>query len=152
MLALLATVAVAATLATPPAERPAPTQFDWPALGTITTPFAAGGHPGIDIGILRSSTIRAAAPGRVRLVGEHAGFEGYGKIVLVDVGGGYETLYAHLARASVRPGEEVDADQPLGIAGCTGWCTGTHLHFEVRLRGRAVNPLRFPFRESRSAS
>jgi murein DD-endopeptidase MepM/ murein hydrolase activator NlpD len=146
VLALLATVAVAATFATPPAERPAPTHWDWPAKGTITTPFVAGGHPGIDIGILRSLTIRAAAPGRVRLVGEQTGYEGYGKIVLVDVGGDYQTLYAHLSRIGVRPGEEVDADQKLGVAGCTGWCTGTHLHFEVRLRGQAVSPMRFPFR------
>jgi murein DD-endopeptidase MepM/ murein hydrolase activator NlpD len=146
VLALLATVAVAATFATPPAERPAPTHWDWPAKGTITTPFVAAGHPGIDIGILRSLTIRAAAPGRVRLVGEQTGYEGYGKIVLVDVGGDYQTLYAHLSRIGVRPGEEVDADQKLGVAGCTGWCTGTHLHFEVRLRGQAVSPMRFPFR------
>jgi murein DD-endopeptidase MepM/ murein hydrolase activator NlpD len=146
VLALLATVAVAATFATPPAERPAPTHWDWPAKGTITTPFVAGGHPGIDIGILRSLTIRAAAPGRVRLVGEQTGYEGYGKIVLVDVGGDYQTLYAHLSRIGVRPGEEVDADQKLGVAGCTGWCTGTHLHFEVRLREQAVSPMRFPFR------
>jgi murein DD-endopeptidase MepM/ murein hydrolase activator NlpD len=144
--ALLATVAAAAALAVPPADRPAPTHWDWPARGTITTPFGVGGHPGIDIGILRSLAIRAAAPGRVRLVGEHQGFEGYGRIVLVDVGGGYQTLYAHLSHASVRPGEEVAADQQLGIAGCTGWCTGTHLHFEVRLRGAAVDPMRIPFR------
>ena len=146
MLALLATVTVAAAFVTPPAERPAPTHWDWPAQGTITTPFAVGGHPGIDIGILRSLTIRAAAPGRVRLVGDQTGFEGYGKIVLVDVGGGYQTLYAHLSRIGVRAGGELDAGQKLGVAGCTGWCTGTHLHFEVRLRGQAVSPMRFPFR------
>jgi len=146
VLALLATVAAAAALATPPAQRPAPTHWDWPAQGTITTPFGVGGHPGIDIGILRSLTITAAAPGRVRLVGEHAGFEGYGKMVLVDVGAGYQTLYAHLSRIGVRTNQEVAAGEKLGIAGCTGWCTGTHLHFEVRLRGQAVSPMRFPFR------
>lgn len=146
MLALLATVAAAAAFATPPAERPAPTHWDWPAQGTITTPFAVGGHPGIDIGILRSLSIRAAAPGRVRLVGDQVGFEGYGKIVLVDVGGGYQTLYAHLSHIGVHPGQLVEAEDKLGIAGCTGWCTGTHLHFEVRLHGVAVNPMRFPFR------
>jgi murein DD-endopeptidase MepM/ murein hydrolase activator NlpD len=145
VLALLATVAAAAALATPPAERPAPTHWDWPARGTITTPFGAGGHPGIDIGILRSLTITAAAPGRVRLVGEHVGYEGYGKLVLVDVGAGYQTLYAHLSRIGVRTNQEVSAGEKLGIAGCTGWCTGTHLHFEVRLRGQAVSPMRFPF-------
>jgi murein DD-endopeptidase MepM/ murein hydrolase activator NlpD len=102
-----------------------------------------GGHPGIDIGILRSLTVRAAAAGRVRLVGEPRGYEGYGRIVLIDVGGGYSTLYAHLARYRVHPGEEVGAGDRIGVAGCTGWCTGTHLHFEVRLDGHAVNPMRF---------
>jgi murein DD-endopeptidase MepM/ murein hydrolase activator NlpD len=142
VLALLAMVAAAATFATPPAERPAPTHWDWPAQGTITTPFGVGGHPGIDIGILRSLRVRAAAPGRVRLVGEQTGYEGYGKIVLVDVGGGYQNLYAHLARIRVRSGQEVAVDQRLGTAGCTGWCTGTHLHFELRFHGRPVTPFR----------
>ena len=142
MLALL--LAFAVTTATPPAvPAAAPTHLDWPAQGTITTPFSSG-HPGIDIGILRSLTVRAAAPGRVKLVGEQTGYEGYGNIVLVDVGGGYEALYAHLSRFGVRAGERVWPDQPLGTAGCTGWCTGTHLHFELRLRGRAVSPFRIP--------
>jgi murein DD-endopeptidase MepM/ murein hydrolase activator NlpD len=143
VLALLAAIAVVSSHAFP-AHRAVPTHFAWPAQGTITTPFAVGGHAGIDIGILRSLTIRAAAPGRVELVGERTGYEGYGKIVLVDVGGGYQTLYAHLSRYRVRPGEEVAANQPLGVAGCTGWCTGTHLHFEVRLHGHAVDPMRIP--------
>ena len=146
VLALLATVAAAAALATPPAERPSPTHWDWPAHGTITTPFVVGGHAGIDIGILRSLDVRAAAPGRVRFVGEPAGFEGYGKLVLVDVGGRYQTLYAHLSRIAVRTGDEVAGGEKLGVAGCTGWCTGTHLHFEVRLHGQAIDPIRIPFR------
>jgi murein DD-endopeptidase MepM/ murein hydrolase activator NlpD len=120
-------------------------------VGVVALVAATSLFPGDYFAINTQQRTDAQKAAYVRLVGEHAGFEGYGKIVLVDVGGGYETLYAHLSRAGVRPGEEVDADQPLGIAGCTGWCTGTHLHFEVRLRGRAVNPLRFPFRESRSA-
>jgi murein DD-endopeptidase MepM/ murein hydrolase activator NlpD len=143
VLALLTAIAVATSHAFP-AHRAAPTHFAWPAQGTITTPFVPGGHPGIDIGILRSLTIRAAAPGRVRLVGVQRGYEGYGKIVLVDVGEGYQTLYAHLSRVRVRVGEEVGTRQPLGVAGCTGWCTGTHLHFEVRLGGLAVSPTRIP--------
>ena len=143
MLAFLLAFAVA-TAPVPSVPRPAPTALAWPAKGTITTPFVPGGHPGIDIGILRSLTVRAAAPGRVLLVGEPRGFEGYGRIVFVDVGGGYTALYAHLSRFRVRPGDEVTAREPIGVAGCTGWCTGTHLHFEVRFHGRAVNPMRFP--------
>jgi murein DD-endopeptidase MepM/ murein hydrolase activator NlpD len=146
VLALLAAIAAATTSAIHPVNRAAPAYFIWPAQGTITTPFVPGGHPGIDIGILRSLTIRAAAPGRVELVGEQRGYEGYGKIVLVDVGGGYATLYAHLAGFGVRTGEDVRAGERLGAAGCTGWCTGTHLHFEVRFHGRAVDPLAIPMR------
>lgn len=123
----------------------APSAFLWPAQGTITTPFIPGGHDGIDIGILRSLEVQAAARGRVTLVGEPPGFEGYGRIVLVNVGGGYSTLYAHLASFLVRPGQIVEPGQQLGVAGCTGSCFGTHLHFEVRLRGEAVNPQRIPF-------
>jgi murein DD-endopeptidase MepM/ murein hydrolase activator NlpD len=149
VLALLAAIAAATTSATHPAHPAAPRYFLWPAQGTITTPFVPGGHPGIDIGSLRSLTIRAAAPGRVELVGEPSGFEGYGKVVLVDVGGGYATLYAHLAGFGVRAREEVRVGQKLGVAGCTGWCTGTHLHFEVRLRGRAVDPFAIPMRAER---
>ncbi|HEX6491405.1 MAG TPA: M23 family metallopeptidase [Gaiellaceae bacterium] len=143
MLALLHALAVAAaalTMGGVPVE--APSHFVWPAQGTITTPFIPGGHPGIDIGILRSFTIRAAAAGVVTNVGEPVGFVGYGLIVKVNVGGGYSTLYAHLARYRVRAGERVEAGEPIGVAGCTGWCTGTHLHFEVRLDGRPVSPFR----------
>ena len=144
MLALLAAIAAATTSTIHTAHPTAPRYFLWPAQGTITTPFVVGGHPGIDIGILRSLTIRAAAAGRVELVGEPRGYEGYGKIVLVDVGGGYATLYAHLAGFGVRAGDEVRAGEKLGLAGCTGWCTGTHLHFELRRRGRAVDPSVIP--------
>jgi murein DD-endopeptidase MepM/ murein hydrolase activator NlpD len=144
VLGLLLALAVA-TAPVPSLSREAPATFVWPAQGTITTPFVPGGHPGIDVGMLRSLTIRAAASGRVVLVGEPRGYEGYGKIVLVDVGGGYRTLYAHLSRIGVRAGQEVEARQTLGVAGCTGFCTGTHLHFELRLRGSAVDPARIPF-------
>ena len=118
--------------------------LDWPAQGTLTTPFGfteGRYHPGLDIGILRSLTVRAAAPGHVRLVGTPTGFDGYGSVVLVDALGSFQMLYAHLASVGVRQGAWIGAGEPLGVAGCTGWCTGTHLHFELRTRGRAVDPL-----------
>lgn len=120
--------------------------FVWPASGAITRPFGyddMGFHPGIDIGTLRSLDVRAAAPGVVTAVGYTTGFEGYGNIVLVEIGSGLQTLYAHLSQPRATIGEHVVAGQLLGIAGCTGFCTGTHLHFEVRLHGTPVNPLRF---------
>jgi murein DD-endopeptidase MepM/ murein hydrolase activator NlpD len=139
---LLATLA----LSTAPLPSTAPAWSAWPAQGTVTSPFGDDGgrwHPGIDIGVLRSSAVRAAEPGRVVAVGERRGFEGYGNLVKVSFGNGWVALYAHLAGWRVRVGEQVAAGQRLGTAGCTGWCTGTHLHFELRHFGRPVDPLRF---------
>jgi murein DD-endopeptidase MepM/ murein hydrolase activator NlpD len=117
--------------------------LEWPANGTLTSPFgwdAGRAHAGLDIGILRSLDIRAAEQGVVTRVGTPRGFEGYGILVEVRISDRYSNLYAHLSRALVRPGEYVAQGQTLGIAGCTGWCTGTHLHFELRDRGRPVDP------------
>jgi murein DD-endopeptidase MepM/ murein hydrolase activator NlpD len=116
----------------------------WPAQGTVTSPFGWDGgrpHSGIDIGILRSLRVTAAAPGRVTAVGYQTGFEGYGNLVLVDLGRPFEALYAHLARATVRVGQRVATGDRIGIAGCTGSCTGTHLHFELRRGGTPIDPL-----------
>jgi murein DD-endopeptidase MepM/ murein hydrolase activator NlpD len=135
-------LALALTQARLPTASPSPDWSSWPAQGTITTPFS-GVHPGIDIGILRSLAVRAAQPGTVIAVGQPRGFEGYGNVVEIADGHGFTSLYAHLAGWRVRVGERVVQGQRLGTAGCTGWCTGTHLHFEMRLRGRPVDPLRF---------
>jgi murein DD-endopeptidase MepM/ murein hydrolase activator NlpD len=140
VLALL--LALAITHAPLPAASPSPDWSSWPAQGTITTPFG-GGHPGIDIGILRSLAIRAAQPGTVIAVGQPRGYEGYGNVVEIADGRGYTSLYAHLSGWRVRVGDQIAQGQRLGTAGCTGWCTGTHLHFEMRFRGQAVDPLRF---------
>lgn len=140
--------AVLALAVAPPAsahvDGPMQLGLEWPASGTVTTPFGwteGRHHPGIDIGSLDSLTVRAAAPGRVRAVGTPPGFDGYGNVVVVDVPGPFETLYAHLETATVREGALVAAGDRIGIAGCTGWCTGTHLHFELRSGGIPVDPL-----------
>lgn len=144
MLALLLALALArAPLVAQPAG---PAWSAWPATGTVTSPFgydAGRRHPGIDIGILRSLAVRSAERGRVVAVGERYGYEGYGNVVQVAVGDGYTALYAHLAGWRVRVGQMVEAGQRIGTAGCTGSCTGTHLHFELRLHGRPVDPMRF---------
>src|SRR5919201_4772813 len=103
----------------------------WPADGTITSPFGLDGarwHPGLDIGILRSLDVRAAAPGVVTSVGYVPGYEGYGAIVAVAHRDGYSTLYAHLSRPLAHIGQRVRQGELIGFAGCTGSCTGTHLH------------------------
>jgi murein DD-endopeptidase MepM/ murein hydrolase activator NlpD len=120
-----------------------PFALAWPADGTVTDGFGPRWgrmHLGVDIGILRSLDVRAAAAGTVTEVGYLAGFEGYGNVVLVDVGDGYSTLYAHLTSPSVTPGEWLDSGDAVGVAGCTGSCTGTHLHFELRQDGEPIDP------------
>jgi murein DD-endopeptidase MepM/ murein hydrolase activator NlpD len=117
----------------------------WPAQGTVTRGFGWDGtmsewHTGVDIGSLRSLDVVAAAPGVVEATGYSTGYEGYGKIVLVDLGGGLEALYGHLDSVAVDVGAVVVAGQHLGVAGCTGYCTGTHLHFELREDGVAIDP------------
>ena len=115
----------------------------WPANGTVTSPFGWDGgrrHAGLDIGILRSLDVTAAEAGVVTRVGTLSGYDGYGVIVEVQMNDRYSALYAHLARPLVARGDVVTSNQKLGVAGCTGWCTGTHLHFELRDRGRAVDP------------
>jgi murein DD-endopeptidase MepM/ murein hydrolase activator NlpD len=117
----------------------------WPASGTITRGFGYDAtmqefHTGIDIGSLRSLDVRAAGPGVVAATGYASGFEGYGNVVLVDMGSGIEALYAHLASVRVAVGDVVWPGELLGHAGCTGWCTGTHLHFELRDDGVAFDP------------
>ena len=117
--------------------------LEWPAAGLVTRGFGWDGaefHKGIDIGSLQSLEIWAAAPGVVESVGYAPGFEGYGNIVLVDIGFGFEVLYAHLSEVAVAPGDVVFTGRRLGQAGCTGYCSGTHLHFELREDGTAVDP------------
>ena len=117
--------------------------FVWPAQGTITTPFIPYGHAGIDIGMLKSLTVRAAVAGTVELVGYPVGYAGYGNVIVVRVNSTMETIYAHLASYSVKPGDVVTAGEAIGVAGCTGLCTGTHLHFEVRISGTPVDPMQW---------
>ena len=123
-----------------------PLALSWPADGTVTDGFGlrwGRQHSGIDIGILRAPGVRAAAAGTVTATGYLDGYEGYGNVVVVDVGEGFEVLYAHLATIGVRIGDWLDRDEALGIAGCTGSCTGTHLHLELREHGVAIDPAPF---------
>ena len=120
-----------------------PLTLSWPADGTVTDGFGPRWgrmHLGIDVGVLRSLDVRAAARGTVLAAGWLAGYEGYGNVVMVDVGRGYSLLYAHLSSAHVAPGQWLATGDPIGEAGCTGSCTGTHLHFELRLNDVPIDP------------
>ena len=124
----------------------APLELEWPAQGTVTDGFGyrwGRPHLGIDVGILSSLDVHAATSGTVTEVGWLTGYEGYGNVVTIDGGSGWGILYAHLDAASVVPGQWVAAGDPVGIAGCTGSCTGTHLHFELRRNGVPVDPAPF---------
>jgi murein DD-endopeptidase MepM/ murein hydrolase activator NlpD len=122
-------------------------QFAWPAQGTLTARFGeqrgAHRHEGIDIGMLRTLRLRSVASATVLTVGYAARYAGYGMVVVLDLPGPYSALYAHLSSVAVQPGDRVRKGQRLGLAGCTGSCSGTHLHFEVERGGVPVDPLRF---------
>ena len=102
-------------------------------------------HRGLDIKVYIGDTIRAAWTGKVRVV-RYEG-KGYGNYVVIRHNNGLETIYAHLSKHLVRENQTVRAGQPIGLGGNTGRSTGSHLHFETRLCGVALNPaLFFDFR------
>jgi murein DD-endopeptidase MepM/ murein hydrolase activator NlpD len=100
-------------------------------------------HGGIDIAVFGTARVRAALPGLVTAVGYLPSYSGYGNVVKIRHPGGLETMYAHLASMRVRVGKWVGAGELIGMAGCTGSCTGPHLHFELRVHGLRVDPLAF---------
>jgi murein DD-endopeptidase MepM/ murein hydrolase activator NlpD len=116
----------------------------WPLTtpGFITRNLSNGGsqHPGLDIATSLNAQIRAAGPGRVRAAGVD---DIYGQYVVVDHGSGVESVYGHASRLLVMVGEQIEPGQVIALAGSTGRSTGPHLHFEVRVGGRPVDPLRF---------
>lgn len=122
-------------------------RFIWPMRGPITSPFGYRYHPihryrarhtGIDISRPTGTPIVAADGGRVVSAGWQSG---YGKAVVIMHGKGLATLYAHMSRVSVGAGQTVSQGQRIGACGSTGYSTGPHLHFEVRVGGSPVNPL-----------
>jgi murein DD-endopeptidase MepM/ murein hydrolase activator NlpD len=120
--------------------------FSWPVTGTITSPFGwrsnpfGGGpefHQGLDIAAPMGTTVTAAAAGTVIMA---QWYGGYGNYVLIDHGGGYSTGYGHLSAIYVASGQSVQRGQAIGAVGSTGQSTGPHLHFEVRIAGKPVDP------------
>jgi murein DD-endopeptidase MepM/ murein hydrolase activator NlpD len=120
----------------------------WPVSGPISSPFGprclsngdCSFHPGVDIAVPSGTPIRAAASGTVIYAGW---MEGYGNFVIVDHGNHLATAYAHQSSIAVGNGTSVAQGQVLGYSGCTGYCFGPHLHFEVRVNGGAVDPMRY---------
>lgn len=113
----------------------------------ITSPFGArldplfgtvAGHPGIDINADTGTPIRAPADGTVVAAGW---IDGYGNCTIIDHGNGLATLYGHQSAVLVADGAPVTRGQTIGLVGSTGYSTGPHLHWEVRVLGKVVNPV-----------
>ena len=130
------------TLVAVPSGNPADVLMMSSGFGYRSDPFTGAGamHAGLDFRGPIGTPILAAAPGRVSFVGTKSG---YGNVVEVDHGQGIMTRYAHLSGFTSKVGAQVAAGQQIAKMGSTGRSTGSHLHFEVRLNGVAVNPRRF---------
>ena len=126
-----------------PSEKPVKTAAFTSGYGVRSDPFrgAAAMHAGIDLAGPAGTPIHATADGVVSEAGWNNG--GYGRLIKIDHGRGIETRYAHLSSMAVAPGQRVTRGQVIGRMGSTGRSTGSHLHYEVRIDGRAVNPIPF---------
>lgn len=118
--------------------------FLWPTRGVITSRFGwrryRRHHEGIDLASPRGTPIYATRDGVVSFSGWRGG---YGQVVYIDHVGGVTTIYGHASELFVAAGQRVKRGQMIARVGCTGVCTGSHLHFEVRVGGQALNPLQY---------
>ena len=121
----------------------------WPANGEVTSRYGYRRHPiygtrrfhaGIDIGAGSGASIRAATGGKVVVAGPTGS---YGNLVVIDHGDGFSTAYAHQSRVNVGEGQRVERGKVIGYVGSTGASTGAHLHFETRINGETVDPMRY---------
>ena len=126
-----------------PSEKPVRTAEFTSGYGTRTDPFRGGSarHQGIDLASPVGTPIYATADGVVSAAGWNTG--GYGNLIKIDHGRGIETRYGHLSAILVSPGQHVVRGQQIARMGSTGRSTGSHLHYEVRIDGNAVNPIPF---------
>ena len=149
---LAAKIQAAASRPSPPPSSGTPppssssSGFIWPVSGPVTSPFGSrclgngdcSSHPGIDIAVPAGTPISASASGTVIYAGW---LGGYGNLTIIEHGGGLATAYGHQSSIAVGNGTFVSQGQVIGYVGCTGYCFGDHLHFEVRVNGQPVDPL-----------
>jgi murein DD-endopeptidase MepM/ murein hydrolase activator NlpD len=120
-------------------------QLHWPVPGPISSGFGArhslgGGsdvHTGVDIGARVGTPVRAPATGIVIFAGWQ---NGYGRTIVLEHGHGVHSLYGHLSKLVVKRGQRVEQGATIGLTGNSGRSSGPHLHYEVRVNGRPVNP------------
>ena len=121
----------------------------WPIQGKITSQFGTRVHPvfktkithtGLDISAPKGTPIKAADPGEVLYTGW---MRGYGQVVIIDHGANLTTVYAHMSKIETSENAKVTRQTVIGRVGATGVATGNHLHFEVRVNGDAVNPMKY---------
>lgn len=121
----------------------------WPVRGPVNSEFGQRAspwsdvrefHSGIDIGAERGRPVKAPAPGQVLYAGSQAD---YGLTVILDHGHEIKSLYGHLQKILVTPGQKVERGQVIALSGNTGSTTGPHLHYEIAVRGKPVNPRRY---------
>jgi murein DD-endopeptidase MepM/ murein hydrolase activator NlpD len=120
----------------------------WPVDGPVVSGFGSRTingsyeyHPGIDIAVPEGTPIRAALDGTVSLQQSEAESGGYGNYTCLDHGGGLSTCYAHQSSFVATLGQSVSQGDIIGYTGCTGYCLGPHLHFEVRINGSVTDPM-----------
>jgi len=120
----------------------------WPVNGPVVSGFGPRTingsyefHPGIDIAVPEGTPIHAAAAGTVSLQQSEAESGGYGNYTCIDHGGGLSTCYAHQSSFAISLGQSVSQGEVIGYTGCTGYCLGPHLHFEVRINGSVTDPM-----------
>ena len=120
---------------------PAPPALVWPVQGGSISQYFHAGHLALDIAASYGNTVMAAQAGTVTSAGWRNNGGGY--VISIDHGNGMVTVYNHLGSIWVSPGQYVSAGQGIGGVGCTGLCTGPHVHFEVIVNGVIDNPLRY---------
>jgi len=128
-------------LVKPGSARPTATKMQWPTVGYRITQYYSWRHTGLDIGNKIGTPLYAAEAGVVEKSGWNGG--GYGYMVLINHGNGVKTRYAHASKLYVKVGDKVARGETIAAMGSTGRSTGPHIHFEVIINGRLLNPLNY---------
>lgn len=117
----------------------------WPVDGSLISPYGLRRegvgldlHHGVDIRVPTGTPVRAMAPGRVTFAGT---MRGYGRVVMIDHGGGVTTVYAHLSEVRAQDGQEVRGHTVIGLSGASGNASTPHLHFEILRDGKSEDPV-----------